>query len=105
VEEQPTFVEFAAPSPVGTFSPEETYDHETEQAAPPEVPVPEEVPAPEETAQGEAGEPQEMANSAPEEAAPMGEEAISSNQVNQPARSTPRKAGLLRRLARFVSGM
>ncbi len=98
---------------------EETSDQGTESAAPAEVPAPEEaahnetneldepedVPANEETAYGETGEPgeaQEMEQGAPQEPASYTQEAPPSS---QPVRGNPRKAGLMRRLVRFVTGI
>jgi hypothetical protein len=123
-DEQPTFVEFAAPPPSEVSPSEEPSDQETEQAEPPEVfqkeetpdlqtepaapseiLAPEEVPVDEDTAESDANEPQEMEDSAQEVAAPYKEEAPPSNQASRPARGNPRKAGLMRRLVRFVAGI
>ena len=102
---QPTLVEFAAPSPAEVSAVEEPSDQETEQVVSSEVIEPDDDPMDEETAQGETNEPEEMEQSAPEEAEPYEEEPPPSNQANRPARGNPRKAGLMRRLVRFVAGI
>src|SRR5579859_5355663 len=104
-DEQPTFVEFAAPPPSEVSPPEETYDQEIEQAGPSEVPAPGDVSVDEDTSHREAYQPQEMEQSVQEEAVPYEEEAPSSSQAHRPARGNPRKAGLMRRLVRFVAGI
>lgn len=115
-DEQPTFVEFAAPSPSEVSSPEETLGQETEHVEPTEVPEPQNVATGEDTAQGEESEPLEMEQSAadatapnaPEEAVPSAlyeERGTTSNWSSRPVRRNPRKAGLMRRLVRLIVGI
>ena len=104
----------AAPSEV--LAPEDVPVHEEEvhgEANEPGEPQeteqdkPEDVPAHEQAAHDEANapdEPQEMEQHAPADLAPRDEETPPSNQASQPIRGTPRKAGLMRRLARFFAG-
>ena len=126
VDEEPTLVEFVAnpPSEVSPseepsdqeieqaepaeVSQEETSDQQVEQATLEEVPTPEEIATNEDMAESEAnepGEPQEIEQYAPEEALPHEEETPPPNQISQPARGKPRKAGLMRRLVRLVVGI
>jgi len=92
--EQPALVESTAPSELSTT--EEIVDQVSEQPAPAEIATPEDLPTPADTAPGAVNEPVEVDNSAPEEAAPHEEQAVPTSDTIAPARSTPRKRGLIR---------
>ena len=117
IDEQPTLVEFATPLPAEATQPEEIPDQETgiEQGEPSEASAPEDILVDEkiiqedtltheEIAQSEENGPQEMEQSASDEAAPDEERVIPPNQPIRPAQSNPRKTGLLRGLIRLLAG-
>lgn len=93
-DEQPVLIESTAPSELSTT--EEIVDQVSEQPAPAEIAMPEDLPTPEDTAPGAVNEPVEIDNSASEEAAPHEEQAVSTSETIAPARSVPRKRGLIR---------
>ncbi len=93
-DEQPVLIESTAPSELSTT--EEIVDQVSEQPAPAEIAMPEDLPTPEDTAPGAVNEPVVIDNSASEEAAPHEKQAISTSETIAPARSVPRKRGLIR---------
>lgn len=97
-EEQPTFVEFAAPSPSEVSLPEEPADQETKQAAPSDVP------AQEEADQNEVNEPREMEMSAPAEVTSDEQQATSTSEPIKPVRNASPKRGVIGTLVWILTG-
>ncbi len=97
--EQPALVEFAAPSELSPA--EESSERVVEQSAPTEITMPEDTPTAD-TAQSEVNEPDEMENSASEDA--HQQQVIPTSKPVPSTRNTPRKRGLIGTLIWILTG-
>ncbi len=99
VDQQPALIEFAAPSELSPA--EDTSNQVAEQ--PTEITLPEDT-STAVAAQSEVNEPDEMENGASEETPPHEEQVIPASKPITPARSAPRKRGLVRTLLSLLTG-